>query len=527
MDNTLTIRIEDDGQGGTNLASGQPSPSTLPNTSAPAYPRPVLLPPPPVVPPGYTAPNIPPGMRAPTDTAEIRAAKDRIAELQGAIVSLAGTGPGAAKAVAEFRAEIAEFEKLIQSMRAGTGSGGAGRTGTGGATGIGANPPSGRPATGAGAGGATTAGPAATAGPTPRPAIPIVSPYAPTLRGPGRTTGIEGVEKRPDAPDVRLNQNIVGTLSDIFSRASTAGQSGAGVGGAGAKTNAVAQGAFDAAAGRAIGAGASAIGKLAGPVGLAQVAFEMVTGKIRGLGDAAQAAANSTKALARNDLIEAIKPSVEGVAVTLEKVQSLGVVGKVAGESLRSFMKGIDAARDTVRAFVDRGKELQQFDARIAIANARADIRSINADAREARRMGEALGKLTDAQSRFDTELRELMLPIKENLVEILAFLADNGADLLALLKGPIQEKIEGIRVILTVIERGVEMIPMGVGAGVKLLREANEKADEERRKREAQEAKGVLDALIGAAENLRTPATPDPNQIRFEQRANMPIFGN
>jgi len=73
-----------------------------------------------------------------------------------------------------------------------------------------------------------------------------------------------------------------------------------------------------------------------------------------------------------------------------------------------------------VTAFVERGKQLQGYSADLSMANARASITSTLADIREAQELGPALARLTDAKTDFDLALRELLLPIKKAVVEIM-----------------------------------------------------------------------------------------------------------
>ena len=73
---------------------------------------------------------------------------------------------------------------------------------------------------------------------------------------------------------------------------------------------------------------------------------------------------------------------------------------------------------EVVQAFVDRGKELQNYNGELAQAGAMADVRSLMGDIREARELGPELARLTDEQSKLWDELRRDFEPVKRCILE-------------------------------------------------------------------------------------------------------------
>ena len=198
--------------------------------------------------------------------------------------------------------------------------------------------------------------------------------------------------------------------------AGLAGKAGGLLGGAEA-----AGGAAAAGGGLAAGAGGAAMAA-AGPVGVAVAAAlaavainKAVHEKAReGIEDLGAAA----KGVAGNDGMGLLKKGSEATAAALART---GPAGMMMAESVRTATAAVTTFQETIDSFVARGKELQAYDARLAGANAAADVRSLQRDIREAEQTGAALARLTDAQSRLDANFSEALLPVKAALAEILA----------------------------------------------------------------------------------------------------------
>lgn len=99
----------------------------------------------------------------------------------------------------------------------------------------------------------------------------------------------------------------------------------------------------------------------------------------------------------------------------------LGPIGKGAGMALEAVVGSVGAFKSVVDAFVERGKQLQSFSGELVGANVRSEIANLQADIKEAQELGPALAELTDANTEFQSELREILLPIKKWLIETLA----------------------------------------------------------------------------------------------------------
>jgi hypothetical protein len=139
---------------------------------------------------------------------------------------------------------------------------------------------------------------------------------------------------------------------------------------------------------------------------------------------------------------------VESMPLPLSK--TLAEVGRSAGKVVEAFDKTVDA-------FVKRGEELARFSPEISSARAQADVRSLQSDVREAEALGPSLASLTDSQSRIDNDLREILLPIKKFVVEVLAGFLEKLADgvnvvknLPAIIKETVQTLAEALGDIIT-----------------------------------------------------------------------------
>jgi hypothetical protein len=116
-----------------------------------------------------------------------------------------------------------------------------------------------------------------------------------------------------------------------------------------------------------------------------------------------------------------------GEAGAAEAVAGLGAAAGPAGVAVAAFAVALGAtvavvkvAAQAISAFAERGRELAPYSAALTAASARADIRNIQADQREAEVLGPKLAELIELQSNGQQALRELLLPIKEWIIDIL-----------------------------------------------------------------------------------------------------------
>jgi hypothetical protein len=184
-------------------------------------------------------------------------------------------------------------------------------------------------------------------------------------------------------------------------------------GGGGASAGAF-NGSLAGGAVRAIPSGGAAGGVLAavGAVG------EYVAKTAENYAWAAQKARDFAVPLAQNDVGKNLKQMGEGV---VDLARNIPVVGQHLGRAGDAALKVATAFGEAAQAFVDRGRELEQFSGPIAEARARADVRALQSDIAEADALGPSIAALTDSQSQFFAEMRDLLLPIKQFVAETLA----------------------------------------------------------------------------------------------------------
>lgn len=199
---------------------------------------------------------------------------------------------------------------------------------------------------------------------------------------------------------------------------------------------------------------------LAGPLGITKEAAKSLTTGLNALGATAQTSGRALQQIARNDVLGAVTTAAEGTAAALDKIP---VVGETAAAGIRAVTTSANAFRETVDTVVARGRELSRYDASLAAANANADVRRILADIQEADRTGEATARVTDNQSKADTNLRELILPFKDLFTSVLSVLTEIGkvvTDLLKIGVLPILEVVTWIgKTLLTPVKEAVQFI--------------------------------------------------------------------
>lgn len=157
---------------------------------------------------------------------------------------------------------------------------------------------------------------------------------------------------------------------------------------------------------------------------------------------------------------------------------------------------------------------------------ANADMQRVYDDIDEARAMSDSLSRLTEAQTDINHDLREIMLPIKQGLAEILAGMTEFFGLILNLVKDDIISGIEGVKLGVEATKEIVKAIPILSKVAEDIEKEINEKRREsaEMRRKESME---LLEKFLGVAEPLVAGVPPpDPNKARFDQRIGLPLFG-
>ena len=131
----------------------------------------------------------------------------------------------------------------------------------------------------------------------------------------------------------------------------------------------------------------------------------------------AQVAGQVGTQLAANNAVAAFVTTTKAAADVMEKIP---VVGTAVASAFQFAATAVTTFEQVTTAFVNRGRELAQYDARLAEAAAKADVQRLQADLREANTAGEQLARLIEKQADLEVLLRELILPIKVVIVDFL-----------------------------------------------------------------------------------------------------------
>lgn len=184
--------------------------------------------------------------------------------------------------------------------------------------------------------------------------------------------------------------------------------------------------------------GAAGIGGLAamGPVGLAIAAVKLIKDQVdktmTKIGDAFRDTAAVGRGISEVTSVAAGGENVQAVDVLTGKMVDLSKRVPLVGDQL-GLLAGtahdlVGAFRDSVMAFVARGRELSGYNASLASSYAQSDVRALQGDIREANALGPQLSRLNDAQSRASDSFRDAVLPLKEAVIEVLVPLVEGLA---------------------------------------------------------------------------------------------------
>lgn len=281
--------------------------------------------------------------------------------------------------------------------------------------------------------------------------------------------------------------------------------------------------------------GLGGVGGAFGNIGAASAAFGPIGGALAGanesgklLADGINEAAKHVRlfgdivgSIAGNDYMGAFQKGLEGTAGTLEKIP---LIGQVLGAELRLAGAVVGSFTTIVKAFVERGEELAKYSGAVAGARATAAVRGILGDVREAQVLGADTARLTDAQSRFYEEFREIMLPIKRFLLERLAVVMDNLATFLEFV-GPLLTAIQEANVgLLTIAGQ------LGTGQFVAALETSSVTlkrilAAVEKKRDPATDLMHRFYDVFGGKPNMGADAPADPMRMQARQAANVPAL--
>lgn len=299
-------------------------------------------------------------------------------------------------------------------------------------------------------------------------------------------------------------------------------------------------GAYKAASAEAGEAGAGMAGRVAAGVGeaaiaagpaAALVAVELAaTLAAKGMNTATKAiegAGQAAAMLAGNDHLGLFNAAVGGAAEVLGEIP---IAGKVWAAELRLATAPVMAFTVAAKAFVDRGREIAAYSGHLSSANALTNVRSQLADINEAQRTGRAIARLTDANSRNETAIRDTMVPIKNLIANGLATLAEKIT--------PTLERIaRNSEVAVAVGAKAGSVAVQGIEAGFKsqfpvlgaIVTTLETMLRLQKKKEVVDSINPVLEEYRRITENLkknRNPPGANPAAAAGEQRLNLPIFG-
>jgi hypothetical protein len=137
-------------------------------------------------------------------------------------------------------------------------------------------------------------------------------------------------------------------------------------------------------------------------------------------------AGDALSGIAKNELSPTIQGLDRGVKAAAAGLAQLGTVGAVAGAGLNALSEAAQAARNVMRAFVERGRELAAYSGPLAAASARADVARLLADVREAQSpLGDQMARLIENEARVEIAVREGLAPLKLIMLQALNAVLD------------------------------------------------------------------------------------------------------
>lgn len=240
-------------------------------------------------------------------------------------------------------------------------------------------------------------------------------------------------------------------------------------------------------------AGARVAALAAGPAAVftaVALAADMAAKSTQKAADSIEGMGRQAARFAKNDHLGMFNAAVDGAKDGLKQIP---IVGEFFASKVSLAVAPINAMATAANAFVERGKELSGFSGALAAADVKADVRALLGDIREAQVMGESLSRVTDARSRVDEGLREMILPIKELLSRSLAFLMERSAEIV---EGIVQLRNLGAEGTIKILEAIKMMNPLFGGAIDRLIRFIRELFD-------PAAAGDIITGLLGAGDPL------------------------
>src|SRR5262249_23305180 len=109
--------------------------------------------------------------------------------------------------------------------------------------------------------------------------------------------------------------------------------------------------------------------------------------------------------------------------------------GGPVGLAIASGIKVATAIPETfakvATSFIERGNELAKYSGEISGAQAQAEVVKLLADMKEAQVTGQQMAELIAEEARFSSTMQEILGPIKEYILEVLAGIMKTIADIM------------------------------------------------------------------------------------------------
>lgn len=231
---------------------------------------------------------------------------------------------------------------------------------------------------------------------------------------------------------------------------------------------------------------------------------------------------------------EGTKLAKDMVGKPFEKAAKYADMGKSAVQNdVVGMIEQIDALPDGVKKFaraldgltaaiVDRGRELGKFDGRLATTNAQATVRKLQSDMREANYVSESYSKVTEARSKLDEKIVDILNPIKDAV----ALIAKDALDVLNEIAGFIRDNIKYVVAGIELLRAIAKAATLNVSDAVDIIRNIDKKIDEAMRKQRGGNT-FLQDVFRNSeAENRRNERRPVPRPGPADLGMNFAAFG-
>lgn len=391
---------------------------------------------------------------------------------------------------------------------------------------------------------------------TPSPAVPRATPshYVPS----GKKDAVVGDEEKGDGPSLSQQMSAWGSISPRLGRMAqmmgqvermqqlymakatptetaratasqpakaTASQPATAVmaqpkGGSMPQQSSAAGQTAEAGAGEAAAGGGGSMAAAAGPaaaiVMIAQEIEKKAGEAVDAIGNVALKAGETVGELGSGENAKAMGNVVKGVN---DMARAVPFVGPVVAKFNDQVIKATTAFTMVTESFTARGAELSGYNSSLATSYAMSGVKELLGDIREADVLGPGLAKMNDAQANISNTLREILLPIKRIIVDLLGGVLQR---LDSFLQNHQNDIVEAVFKAEELAKFVVQTLTLQASDAIKTLHDMPEnvrkKLDEWEKQKNAEGI--ILDNFMEALENLpgpfgRVPAR-EPDWVRL-----------